>query len=145
MMEWLMFQETSENDEVREPSFGSDRTDSAENGNQPRLGAKALTARAKSEPRGFERRPPATPGEQITILPDEVVPPSRRRVRGLPVFALAAALVLGGAGWYGYQWLTVGRFIISTDDAYVRAHNTTLADKLSGYLASIELEDNSVV
>jgi membrane fusion protein (multidrug efflux system) len=54
-------------------------------------------------------------------------------------------LALAGAGWYGHHWLTVGRFIVSTDDAYVRAHNTTLAAKVSGYLASIEVEDNALV
>jgi membrane fusion protein (multidrug efflux system) len=35
--------------------------------------------------------------------------------------------------------------MISTDDAYVRAHNTTLASKVSGYLASIPLDDNAQV
>jgi membrane fusion protein (multidrug efflux system) len=49
------------------------------------------------------------------------------------VAALSAGLALAAAsGWYGYHWLTVGRFTISTDNAYVRAHNTTLAAKVSG-------------
>ena len=58
---------------------------------------------------------------------------------------LVAILALSGATWYGYHWLTVGQFIVSTDDAYVRAHNTTLAAKVSGYLTSIDIEDNSLV
>src|ERR1700674_3774231 len=36
-------------------------------------------------------------------------------------------LVAGGrlGVWYGHHWWSVGRFIVSTDDAYVRAHNAT--------------------
>ncbi len=34
--------------------------------------------------------------------------------------------------------------MISTDDAYVRAHNTTLAAKVSGYLVSIPVKTTRV-
>jgi membrane fusion protein (multidrug efflux system) len=57
----------------------------------------------------------------------------------------AAALVLVAAGWYGTHWLTVGRFMVSTDDAYVRADTTTLAAKVSGYISSVEVADNTFV
>ena len=53
------------------------------------------------------------------------------------------ALAVGG-GWYGYHWWTVGRFMVSTDDAYVRADNTTLAAKVSGYVASVFVADNTL-
>jgi len=43
-----------------------------------------------------------------------------------------------------YLYLTAGR-TASTDDAYVGAHNTTLASKISGYVASIPIEDNTPV
>ena len=59
--------------------------------------------------------------------------------------AAVAILVLGGAGWYGYDYFTVGRFMVSTDDAYVQAYNTTLAAKVSGYLASVPVTDNTYV
>jgi membrane fusion protein (multidrug efflux system) len=35
--------------------------------------------------------------------------------------------------------------MVSTEDAYVRAHNTTLASKISGYVASVPVEDNARV
>src|SRR5271163_3507175 len=57
--------------------------------------------------------------------------------------ALAVALAVGGGA--GVHWWVSGRFVISTDDAYVRAHNTTLASKISGYVASIPIEDNATV
>src|ERR1700691_5498418 len=44
-----------------------------------------------------------------------------------------AAAVLVAAGWFGYDYMAAGRFLVSTDDAYVRANNTTLGAKVSGY------------
>jgi membrane fusion protein (multidrug efflux system) len=59
---------------------------------------------------------------------------------------LAAAVLAVGAGtWFGYHWWTLGRFMVTTDDAYVRAHNTTLAAKVSGYVATMPVEDNTYV
>lgn len=65
----------------------------------------------------------------------------RRRI----IMGAAAALVLATAGWYGTHYLTVGRFLVSTDDAYVRADTTTLAAKVSGYISSVEVADNTFV
>jgi membrane fusion protein (multidrug efflux system) len=56
-----------------------------------------------------------------------------------------AALALIGAAWFGYSYLTVGRYIVSTDDAYVRADATTLAAKVSGYVSTIDTNDNTFV
>jgi membrane fusion protein (multidrug efflux system) len=64
--------------------------------------------------------------------------------RQLALGALLAA-GLGAGAWFGYDWWTVGRFTVTTDDAYVEAHNTTLAAKVSGYLASVSVDDNSHV
>ncbi|MGP0090593.1 MAG: HlyD family secretion protein [Xanthobacteraceae bacterium] len=57
----------------------------------------------------------------------------------------AAVAVLIGAGWLGFDYMTAGRFMVSTDDAYVRANNTTLGAKVSGYVAQFLVEDNSRV
>ena len=56
-----------------------------------------------------------------------------------------AALAASGAAWFGYHWWTVGRFTVSTDDAYVEAYNTTIAAKVSGYVASVLVTDNTHV
>ena len=50
--------------------------------------------------------------------------PARGRARKLLILGLIAALLLGVGGWYGYRWWTVGRFLVSTDDAYVRRRTT---------------------
>ena len=52
--------------------------------------------------------------------------------------ALAAAA-------YGVHYFLVGRFYVSTDDAYVRANNTTLGARVSGHLAAIFAGDNALV
>jgi membrane fusion protein, multidrug efflux system len=57
----------------------------------------------------------------------------------------AAAALLAGVAWYGYDYVTAGRFIVSTDDAYVHADATTLAAKVAGYVATIEVADNAFV
>jgi membrane fusion protein (multidrug efflux system) len=51
----------------------------------------------------------------------------------------------GGGGLLGLGVLTVGRFLVSTDDAYVKADNTTIAPKVSGYIADVLVNDNEQV
>jgi membrane fusion protein (multidrug efflux system) len=57
----------------------------------------------------------------------------------------AAALALAAATWFGFHYVTIGRFQVSTDDAYVRANNTTLGAKVSGYVSELAFEDNTPV
>ncbi|HEX9488926.1 MAG TPA: HlyD family secretion protein [Stellaceae bacterium] len=59
---------------------------------------------------------------------------------GLSVTAGAAAV----AG-FGFHYWSVGRFLQSTDDAYVQADYTTIAPKVSGYIAEVPVEDNEPV
>jgi len=61
------------------------------------------------------------------------------------LLAGAAVAVLSGAVWYGWDYWTVGRFQVSTDDAYVKADNTTIAPKVSGYLVAVPVGDNERV
>ena len=58
---------------------------------------------------------------------------------------IAAAIVIAmiGGGFAGVRWWLDGRYIVSTDDAYVLAHNTTLASKISGYVDNIPVADNA--
>src|SRR5207244_7107111 len=46
---------------------------------------------------------------------------------------------------YGVHYVLVGRFHVSTDDAYVRANNTMLGARVSGHVAVILPADNSLV
>jgi membrane fusion protein, multidrug efflux system len=68
---------------------------------------------------------------------------SRRRWR-MRVAAVAAGLVVLGAGaCFAQYWWTTGRYIVSTDDAYVGARSSTLSPKVSGYIAEVAVEDNA--
>ena len=69
-----------------------------------------------------------------------------RRVGLRRVVLYGLALVIGsGATWYGHQWWTVGRFIESTDDAYVGGDVTVIAPKVAGFIAELAVTDNQAV
>jgi Multidrug resistance efflux pump len=57
---------------------------------------------------------------------------------------ILALLGLAAASYGGY-YVLVGRFYVSTDDAYVRANNTMLGARVSGHIAAILPADNTVV
>jgi membrane fusion protein (multidrug efflux system) len=103
--------------------------------------ASAETSRAPEEFKEVPAQPVRLP---VRIEAQAKKARSSRGRKLLLLGALALALV-GGAGSFGYRWWTVGRFIESTDDAYVSAHNTTLAAKVAGYIATIAVEDNTRV
>jgi len=71
--------------------------------------------------------------------------PSRKDRIRRTLIAGAAAALLATASWYGWDYWTVGRFLVSTDDAYVKADNTTIAPKVSGYLNQVLAGDNEHV
>jgi membrane fusion protein, multidrug efflux system len=68
----------------------------------------------------------------------------RRRAKSLILLAAAVA-VLGALAYFANYWWMIGRFLVSTDDAYVGANSTTLAAKIPGYVAAVEVEDNARV
>ncbi len=73
---------------------------------------------------------------------------SRRRLRRWlrPILLATAALALAaGAGQYGRYWWNTGRFLVSTDDAYVQAHNVIISPRVSGYLTAVLVGDNQHV
>ena len=52
---------------------------------------------------------------------------------------------LGAAAYYGHDWWTIGRFQISTDDAYVKADMSVLGAKVAGYVTEVPFADNTTV
>ena len=53
--------------------------------------------------------------------------------------------LLSGGGVFGWHWWTEGRFVETTDDAYVHADSTPVAAKLSGYVRAIHAVENRPV
>ena len=60
----------------------------------------------------------------------------------LPIVAIAAAAY--GAHW-GYYYFTEGRFLVSTDDAYVGANSVIVAPKIAGYVEAVNVRNNQEV
>lgn len=68
----------------------------------------------------------------------------RRPLRRVVLLLLLCA-ALGGGAYAGWQWWTVGRFFVSTDDAYVQADISVLAAKVPGYLAAVPVVNGQAV
>ena len=68
----------------------------------------------------------------------------RRPLRKLLLIG-ASLLAVAGASNFGWRYWTVGRFAVATDDAYVKADSTTIAPKVSGYIAAVAVSDNEHV
>ena len=118
------------------------------------------------EPEEELRGPSAIPHARITpVAPaaPTALPPGPARVAGagdesagaptgpngtdrkkLILIAVALALFAGGA-WYGVDWFVTGRFLVSTDNAYVGADMNIVAPKVAGYVADVPVKANQLV
>ncbi len=70
--------------------------------------------------------------------------PSRQAIKHAAL-ALATALGVAAATDFGHYYLTSGRYLETTDDAYVKADSTIIAPKVSGYIAQVLVNDNQPV
>ena len=65
-------------------------------------------------------------------------------IRRIMLIALAI-VVLGFAARYAYHYVTIGRFQISTDDAYVKADTSILSAKIAGLVIDTPVRNNAAV
>jgi membrane fusion protein (multidrug efflux system) len=102
----------------------------------------------QTEGLGTPAAAPTTPVEDKAAAPQ---PAAKAGLKGAlqanrkRVLMGVAALLLTGTAWYGFNYVTAGRFMVSTDDAYVRADATTLAAKVPGYISAIDVANNAYV
>ena len=61
------------------------------------------------------------------------------------VLIAAAVIALGVVADYGYGYITLGRFQISTDDAYVKADTSVLSAKVAGLVTETPVRNNTAV
>ncbi len=83
---------------------------------------------------------------ELNLEMDLLSPKKNRR----PSFKHAALLVLLAVAGVGVaklsrDWWTIGRFIESTDDAYVGGDVTVIAPKVAGFISQLEVTDNQQV
>jgi membrane fusion protein, multidrug efflux system len=90
----------------------------------------------------------SSPTADIAAPREAVALPGRIRLRlsrkQLLLAALAFLIVAGVAG-FGRYWWTTGRFLESTDDAYVGGNVTALAPHVPGFVSQILVADNQYV
>jgi len=77
------------------------------------------------------------------VIPEETLNGQRGKARRI-LLTLAGVTLLVGCSWGAWWWLT-GRFIESTDDAYLQADSISVAPKISGYVAEVLVTDNQSV
>jgi len=61
------------------------------------------------------------------------------------LLAVALATSVLGGGIEGTRYYETGRFMVSTDDAYLKADSTTIAPKVTGYIGEVLVDDNQRV
>src|SRR5262249_46531423 len=57
----------------------------------------------------------------------------------------AALATFSGGAWASHDWWTVGRYVETTDDAYVGGNVTAIAPHVSGFVAQVLAADNERV
>src|ERR1700749_1443019 len=73
--------------------------------------------------------------------------PATAKRSGLRRFIMPV-LILAGLGYGGktaYDYFVTGRFLVSTDDAYVGADTAIIAAKAMGHLTAVPVVDNQIV
>ncbi|WP_028225209.1 HlyD family secretion protein [Paraburkholderia ferrariae] len=85
-----------------------------------------------------------TAGAPGSAVADKEATSSRGGAKRMFLVGLALVALAAGAVWLGHWWL-VGRFIESTDDAYLQADSVTIAPKVNGYVTDVYVADNQAV
>ncbi|MQX51106.1 HlyD family secretion protein [Sinorhizobium medicae] len=89
-----------------------------------------------------EAKSPSTDAATDEQAGEQIATPPKKRRKILPVLGI---VLLGAAAWYGYDWWTNGRFLVSTDDAYIEGDIATISPKVSGYIAKVDVVANQHV
>ena len=103
----------------------------------------------KDAPTEMVAAPPSQPpalavGQNLTSPQAVAEPKPRRTIRSLILPALILAAV-GYGGSKAYDWFVEGRFLVSTDDAYVGAETTIVAAKIAAHVIEVPVVNNAVV
>lgn len=96
-----------------------------------------------------DRAPGGEPAaDRVTDAPKADVaasqPPAPRSRKKLILGSLGA-VALTAAAWFAYDYITVGRFIVSTDDAYVGADMAVMSPKVAANVAEVPIVENQSV
>src|SRR5882724_984285 len=117
------------------------------------MNSSALSTRTAQNPHiDLSNRPAVQPApndheskKELNVA--NVPQPGRARKSRLKRMALMVSIVLAtlGVARLTYIWWSVGRFIESTDDAYVGGDVTVIAPKVAGFISKLFVGDNQQV
>jgi membrane fusion protein (multidrug efflux system) len=71
--------------------------------------------------------------------------PKRPFIMRRAIMGAVILVALSGAAYYGHNWFVLGRFQVSTDDAYVKTDMAQLGAKVAGYVTEIPAAENAAV
>ena len=85
--------------------------------------------------------------DRSTLAAPDAPERTRRRAspRLLVILALIVVAALIGLAIWGVRYVTVGKFLEGTNDAYVRADSVTVSPKIAGYVDQVFVADNQDV
>ncbi len=105
---------------------------------------RSTALRPTSTPVDRNEAAPLTETDAGALSPAEAPVASKAKKRS-PVFPILLAALLGGAAWYGYGWWTEGRFMVSTEDAYIEGDIAIISPKVSGYVEKVNVTSDQIV
>ena len=90
----------------------------------------------------------APAGQQGALAPGAGAPAPAGKPRRSAKRFILPIIVLAGVAYGGnlaYNWFVEGRFIVSTDDAYIGADTAIIAAKVAGHISEVAVADNAAV
>lgn len=108
-------------------------------------GAEAQEVGASADAPVAETRGNPAPAQAAPASPAPAAPPPPAKKRRSLAMPIIVVLALAAGGWYGYDWWTTGRFMVSTDDAYIEGDIATIQPKVTGYVAKVNVVANQLV
>jgi membrane fusion protein, multidrug efflux system len=94
----------------------------------------------RAKPKLIDAESIRTIGESANNIANLIRTASTRQL----LFA-AGAVLMGAALCFAWYWVAIGRYIASTDDAYVGGEVTTLSFKVAGLIETVAIVDNQSV
>lgn len=109
----------------------------------------SVTAEQTTLPDGSPNQTPGQGNSEAKAAPEsakvaEAAAPPRRGLRKLAL-STVGLLALAVGAHFAYDYITVGQYIVSTDDAYVGADMALIAPKIAAHVAEVAITENQAV